>query len=249
MMAHIPSSYLFTPKHGKLTPYRHGRIEELADRSKQVEGEIKKLLTQKNYPCTPALRSFNRGEYQVGLYKGFGKGLKCADLRQDLLYYIQKQRETMSPYLTFWAVYDDPKKMTEDDFEINLWNELSFLTSEDMRGIDWPENKNSNPDDKDFSFCLGGEAFFVVGLHPQSSRIARQFKWPTLIFNLFSQFELLKIQGSFFPAVRNSRARDTKLQGSPNPMAVKHGEVWESIQFSGKENPSSWKCPFRFLKK
>ena len=27
------------------------------------------------------------------------------------------------------------------------------------------------------------------------------------------------------------------------------GDVWESIQYSGRENADSWKCPFHFLKK
>lgn len=244
----IPTSNLFLPQNGTLIPCRNGRLEELSGRSKQVEIEIKKLLSQKNYPCTPALRSFNRGEYQVGLYKKFGSGYHWKELRQDLLFFIKKQKETNSPYLTFWAVYEN-LDMDEVDFEANLWNELSHLTSEELKGIDWPMGDSSNPNDRKFSFCIEGEPFFVVGLHPKASREARKFKWPVLVFNLFSQFELLKIQGVFDSTVKNNRKLDVKFSGSVNPMAKKYGEKWESIQFSGKNNPISWKCPFRFFLK
>ncbi len=248
MMHVIPTSNLFLPKGGKLVPCRNGRLEELSGRSKQVEVEIKNLLSQKNYPCTPALRSFNRGEYQVGLYKKFGTGYNWKELRQDLLFFTKKQKESNSPYLTFWAVYEN-LKMDEVEFEANLWNELSHLTSEELKGIDWPTGASANPNDRNFSFCIGGESFFVVGLHPSTSRPARRFKWPVLVFNLFSQFELLKIHGVFNSTVENNRKLDNKFSGTVNPMAEKYAEKWESIQFSGKNNPSNWKCPFQFVKK
>ena len=44
-------------------------------------------------------------------------------------------------------------------------------------------------------FSLSGTAFFVVGLHPNASRPARQFSSPVLVFNLHAQFERLRADG------------------------------------------------------
>ena len=41
-----------------------------------------------------------------------------------------------------------------------------------------------------------------------------------------------------------NRKRDLAFQGSVNPMVEKYAEKWESVQFSGKNNPPEWKCPF-----
>jgi uncharacterized protein len=95
--------------------------------------------------------------------------------------------------------------------------------------------------------CLGGHAFFVVGVHPQSSRLARRFPFTGIVFNVFDQFEQLEREGRYARTSALSRKRDRALQGSANPMVVAHGDKWEGIQFSGKSNPETWKCPFRFV--
>ena len=50
---------------------------------------------------------------------------------------------------------------------------------------------SADPDNPHFSLSFGGEAFFVVGLHPDASRPARRFARPTMVFNLHDQFETL----------------------------------------------------------
>ena len=70
----------------------------------------------------------------------------------------------------------------EETFEQNLWAELSYLTEED-RDLDWSAKFGSNPLDKGFSFCLGGHAFFVVGVHPRAGGVGRRFSRPALIFS------------------------------------------------------------------
>ena len=48
----------------------------------------------------------------------------------------------------------------------------------DPEGARWADGVSPDPDDAHFSFSVGGRAFFVVGLHPLSSRLARRFRWP-----------------------------------------------------------------------
>lgn len=211
-----------------------------------IEAAIRDFVSEPNYPCIAALRALHRRENEVGIYENFGSGSAGLALRNALGDFLQRQKETGAEYLTYWAIFDGPTEFSEDEFEKNLWFELSSLTSLEQKREDWGSHPDE-PGSKNFSFSLFGEPFFVVGLHPGSSRRGRRFARPALIFNVFRQFEELQRKGAYEPMVRTNRARDLKYDGSVNPMAELHGESWESIQFSGKKNSNAWKCPFRFL--
>ena len=209
--------------------------------------EIRQFVLQKNYPCIAAIKSVNADEFLIGHYEDFGSGKNWRDLRKDLENFIQAQEKTNSTYLTFWAIYSGKNQFTEQEFENRLWNELSHLSSSEQREKDWANVKTSDPQDPGFCLSLNGKAFFVVGLHPQSSRLGRKFSSPALVFNVIEQFENLERQGQYEPMKTLNRKRDILFQGDVNPMVEKHGDKWESIQFSGQTNPDSWKCPFHFM--
>lgn len=239
---------LYKAKNKRLFPLGvPGRSPQNPTLIRQVQDSIVDLVSQKNYPCIAAIKSFHQDEYQVGTYEGFGSGTSWRSLRQDLHSFLNEIKRTNSPYFTFWATYPTEAVLSEDLFEQKMWNELSCLTSEEMKSSDWG-TAPSHPEEQSFGLHLFGENFFVVGLHPNSSRKSRQFPFPTLIFNIFRQFDVLKKENIYDPMVKANRIRDVKFQGSANPMALLHGEKWESIQFSGKNNSSEWKCPFRFMK-
>ena len=103
---------------------------------------------------------------------------------------------------------------------------------------------SGDPDDPHFSLSFGGEAFFVVGLHPNASRPARRFDRPVLVFNLHDQFERLREEGRYERMREAILERDAALAGSINPMLAKHGEVSEARQYSGRIIPDNWTCPF-----
>jgi FPC/CPF motif-containing protein YcgG len=204
------------------------------------------LLQQDNYPCIGALTALRREEVRTGEFSGFGLGRSWRRLRDELEAFVAEQRATRSTYLTYVAGFPGEQTESEEAFEGALWRELSYLTSLEDADRDWG-GADRNPASPDFCFHLNGEKIFVVGLHPLSSRLSRRFPFPAMVFNLFSQFAELQAQGKYGPMVRINRERDRKFQGSANPMAEAHGETWESIQFSGRENPKQWKCPFSFL--
>lgn len=93
---------------------------------------------------------------------------------------------------------------------------------------------------------FGGEAFFVVGLHPGASRPARRFAQPALIFNLHDQFEQLRAEGRYETMREKILRRDEALAGSRNPMLARHGEISEARQYSGRAVDGAWACPFRY---
>jgi FPC/CPF motif-containing protein YcgG len=213
----------------------------------EVVQAMSKLLAQKNYPCVAALKSFHSQDYELGLYEAFGSAQSSLNLAEDLMAYAEKYEKNKSPFFSFFAVFSNIELMTDEEFESKLWKELSGLASRPEFPQVWDPYFSSNPEDKNFCFSLGGRAFFVVGLHQQSARLSRQFKYPTLVFNLYEQFRQLEKSGHFQPMVELNRKRDEKFQGFANPVVVAHGNDWEAIQFSGRENNVEWKCPFSKL--
>ncbi len=219
------------------------------DINQKIENEIITLVTQKNYPCVAAIKSVIEKEYRIGVYRGFGRGQNTLKLAQDLFLFQQEVQSSGSIYLSFWATFPFDVCENESRFEESLWEELSLLAAASGFDSSWDPKVSSDPTTPEFCFSFNGSAFFVVGLHPQSSRLSRRFFCPSLIFNVFSQFDQLADQGQYDSMVKINRKRDIKFQGSVNPMARDFGEVWESIQFSGKNNSPDWKCPFQHLPK
>ena len=101
-----------------------------------------------------------------------------------------------------------------------------------------------DPGHPEFSISFGGEAFFIIGLHPQASRPARRFERPTMIFNLHDQFEKLREEGQYDRLRASILDRDVKIAGDINPMLAQHGEVSAARQYSGRAVGAEWKCPY-----
>ena len=91
---------------------------------------------------------------------------------------------------------------------------------------------------------FGGEAFFVVGLHPHASRPARRFDTPAMVFNLHDQFEQLRATGRYDKLRETIIDRDVALAGSANPMLASHGSISSARQYSGRAVGAEWRCPF-----
>lgn len=135
--------------------------------------------------------------------------------------------------------------VSEAEFERQLWALLQALHDSDKaRGFAWDPEVGKDPGREDFSFSIGGRSFFVVGLHPNASRLARRAPVPCLVFNFHEQFEALKASGKYQSMQTVIRARDVKLQGSVNPVLARFGESSEARQYSGRAVEESWKCPF-----
>jgi len=132
----------------------------------------------------------------------------------------------------------------EHDWEKLLWEQLQSLHELDRQHHAWDASVSSDPEDKTFSFSFAETAFFIVGLHPASSRLARRFAYPTLVFNSHAQFERLRERGQFERLRQVIRVRDYNLQGSLNPNLTDYGEQSEARQYSGRAVEQHWKCPF-----
>lgn len=144
------------------------------------------------------------------------------------------------------AIFEGPLDTDEQRFEALLWSQLQRLHDLDAaRGNPWAADVGRDPDAPDFSLSLGSHPFFVIGLHPGASRIARRFERPALVFNSHRQFEQLRADGRYQKMQAATRERDTALQGSINPNLADFGAAAETRQYSGRKVDPHWACPLR----
>jgi FPC/CPF motif-containing protein YcgG len=163
-----------------------------------------------------------------------------------LLAFVSRFKREPGVFLSFAVLFENPKTLSEVEFEHHLWARLQSLSDKDAwLGLPYDERVQAQPEDHYFSLSFGGEAFFVVGLHPNASRKARRFQVPVLVFNLHQQFDQLRAQGRYDKLRNRIRERDVRYSGSINPMVANHGESSEACQYSGRSVENTWVCPFR----
>jgi uncharacterized protein len=208
-----------------------------------VHAQLRALVLNPAFPCLGARAAFNQRAYRFGMYAGLGSDAATGSLCHDLRAFVAEQPAMDSVFTTFVASFDGPLPRDEQDFERLFWQQASRLAASD--DVAWDTTVSSDPDDPLFSFSFGGRAFFLIGLHPGSSRWARRFAWPTIVFNAHHQFEQLRAAGRYGPLQAAIRGRDTALQGGPNPMLAAFGTASEARQYTGRAVEPDWRCPFR----
>ncbi len=148
-------------------------------------------------------------------------------------------------YASVLALFPHTPVLSDAEFEKFLWARLQALHEIDRRTFSWDSSVSQDPASPDFGFSLGGQAFYVVGMHPQAERISRRMPFPVIAFNAHSQFRRLRANGSYDRVQKATRIRDVDLQGGINPMLADHGVKSEARQYSGRQLPEQWACPFR----
>lgn len=152
-------------------------------------------------------------------------------------------------FSTFVVGFVKSRKMSELDFENALWQRIQALHDLDQVKFRWDPLVSSDPQSPDFSVSVGGKGFYVIGVHPDASRMARRFEYAALVFNLHSQFEQLRADGRYMPLSASIARRDIALSGTRNPMLARHGESSEARQYSGRQTRADWECPFHVAEK
>jgi FPC/CPF motif-containing protein YcgG len=211
-----------------------------------VHAQLRALVLSPDFACLGARAAINQRTYRFGMYGSLGSQEATVSLANDLQVFVDEWNASASQdptgFKAFIASFDGPVPRSEEDFECLLWTQLQCLHQQDHAA--WDPTVTSDPADPAFSFSFAGRAFFVVGLHPGSSRWTRRFAWPTLVFNAHEQFEYLRTQGKFTRFRDAIRERELNLQGSNNPMLTDHGAESEARQYSGRAVEAGWRCPF-----
>ena len=206
---------------------------------------FKQFVQSDTFPCIGAKSAMVRDQLMIAEFGDIDSAAGDINLRRALEEFIE-QLDFESPVVqSFVAIFTGPTQMSETEFERALWNRLQSLHNLDVvEGRGWAESAERDPESAHFSMGLLGEAFFVIGLHPDASRPARRFEFPALVFNSHEQFERLREDGRFEKMKKIIRERDKALAGSVNPMLADFGRGSEAAQYSGREVGPDWKCPF-----
>lgn len=212
------------------------------ERGEKIKEEFKEFIMRDDYPCVMAQVVMKLEQAGFRTYDEFGSSETAEKLLKDLNEYIQNYDFESDNYFSFIAAFPDQQNYSELVFEKLLWKQLQYLHEKDHQP--WDPAVSSDPDNENFSFSAAGKAFYVIGLHPNSSRKARRAPCTALVFNLHSQFEQLRDKDSFETVRDKIRKRDKEFQGSVNPMVEDFGENSEARQYSGRKVEDDWKCPF-----
>ena len=217
----------------------HTPNEPIADTS------LARFIADAAFPCVAAKTALAKGQVTV---------MKAHDLRcpaddsavlAGLYAFVDGYNQRESLFQSLVVIFRGPKELDEAGFESALWSRLQALHDLDAPAFGWDSAASADPDDQKFSLSIAGRAFYVVGLHPRSSRSARQFSQPAIVFNLHDQFERLRERGAYVKMQAVIRQRDLTVNGSVNPMLADFGQHSEARQYSGREVDASWRCPFQ----
>jgi len=217
----------------------------------RAQDDLKSLLfshiADAAFPCVGAKSAMARGTLDVLACDRIDSAWDDLRIHDALLNFAQAQPDDATTLRSFAAVFDGPTDLDEEAFERALWERVQSLSDKDVwRGQSYDSRVSPDPDSPHFSLSFGGEAFFLVGLHPNASRPARRFERPAVVFNLYDQFERLRAAGKYESMREKILTRDEALAGSRNPMLARHGEISEARQYSGRAVEPDWGCPFRY---
>ena len=208
------------------------------------EGDVVRALelmvTHAEFPCLGAKSVFRRGGMAHVVLDDMNDPDVAADLLERLRAFAS-DIEGEKGFHSFIATFRGPVPADEAGFEAALFQLLQRLHDVDQES--WADGVGADPNDPHFAFSAGGTAYFIVGLHPAASRVARRAPLPTLVFNPHDQFEELRAAGRFENMRSTIRRRDIDLQGFVNPMVADHGDSTEALQYSGRRHHAGWQPP------
>ncbi|TQM64579.1 guanitoxin biosynthesis heme-dependent pre-guanitoxin N-hydroxylase GntA [Humibacillus xanthopallidus] len=205
-----------------------------------VGDALEQMVGHPEFPCLGAKSVFRRGSVEHVVLDD----MSGADVPESLLARLgefARDIDGEDGFHSFIATFRGPVPADEAAFERALFELLQRL--HDADDDEWAPGVGSDPNDPHFAFSVGGTAYFIVGLHPAASRVARRAPLPTLVFNPHEQFEQLREEGRFERMRGAIRRRDKDLQGSINPMVADHGEATEAMQYSGRAHGADWEPP------
>ncbi len=215
------------------------------DDQHELVDRLKAFVRAQPFPCIGAKSALARQQMRVIVARDIASSWDDLRIYPTLLDFTAQYRADRKLFQTLAVVFEGPTTLSEAGFEHHLWERVQSLSDKDAwQGHSYDRRVSPDPADKHFSLSFGGEAFFVVGLHPRASRMARRFERPVMVFNLHDQFERLRSDGRYDRLRDTILERDLAYSGTANPMLAAHGKASEARQYSGRAVDPAWACPF-----
>ncbi len=212
----------------------------------QAITEIKDYIQSPDFPCVGAKAALSQSAVTFRVYDKLAGEEGAASLHLDLMEYVASLSPDDPRVQSFVAIFPNNDTSSEIEFEDKLFQQLNSLVDEsEALSLKWNSGVSSDPENPHFSTSIAGHPFFIVGMHPNSSRAARRTPYPVLVFNSNLQFNRLREDGRYDRLKKIIRERELEINGSINPMLDDFGLSSEARQYSGRKLDEDWKCPFR----
>lgn len=227
-----------------MLPLNYNTTEEGS--KKTIIDSFLDFLQDKTFPCVSARAAVAKEKVSCLVVDHIACPKDDHSILHFLYDFVDAYRSSKDVFSSAAIIFEGPLDSTEELFDTLLWKRLQALSNMDAANYAYDQRVDADPASPNFSFSIKEEAFFIIGMHPGSSRAARRFMYPVLVFNPHAQFEELKRKNKY-DTIRNiTRKRDTAYSGSVNPMLDDFGRSSEAKQYTGREYDAEWKCPFTF---
>ena len=214
-----------------------------SEKENELIKEFLQHVRDKGFPCIAAHDAVEKETLKIYAAQHIGCPADDMGILKFLYDFVDQYRGATKGYHSAAILFAEPQHITEDEFEMFLWNRLQAIADLDAKQYSYDERVSPDPSSPQFSFSIKGEAFYIIGLHPANTRMARRLGFPALIFNPHSQFEKLREQNVYHKMQQIVRKRDMEYSGSINPMLSDFGNSSEAMQYSGRHYSPDWKCP------
>ena len=163
------------------------------DNSDPLAEKFCRFISRPGFPCVGAKSALAKKQLQFVVARDIGSAWDDMRIYPALFNFTRRYRARKRLFQSFVVLFRGPQSLTELDYERCLWERIQSLTDKDTwHGQRHDSRVSADPANPHFSLSFGGEAFFVVGLHPGASRPARRFACPAIVFNLHDQFEEMR---------------------------------------------------------
>ena len=219
----------------------------LSDNESDMIAEFRRFINDETYPCVAARAAMARWNIPCVVAGHMACPHDDRKILAFLYDFIKQYRKAPAHLHSATVIFQQPRNAGVETFDTLLWQRLQALSTLDASKFPYDRRVKADPSDANFSFSLGEEAFFIIGLHPASERPARRFRFPALVFNPHAQFELMRKENRYEKMKQIVRKRDKLYSGSINPMLADFGEASEVFQYSGRQYDGEWTCPLRIM--
>jgi len=207
--------------------------------------EYLSFLETKDFPCIAAKAAHEKHLIKCMVADNMACPKDDGAILLFLYDFVDAFRNSTEMYNSAAIIFTGPQIINEGMFDTFLWQRLQALEILDAENYKYDNRVEADPVSAKFSFSIKEEAFYIIGLHAASSRQARRFIYPTLVFNPHAQFEQLRASSKYEAMKSTVRKRDIAFSGSVNPMLDDFGDASEAFQYSGRKYNDDWKCPLK----
>ncbi len=197
------------------------------------------------FPCLAAHSALANGQIRYCIVDHMACPHDDNRILVFLYQFIDELRSNDNSFFSAVVIFTQPESIDEKSFEYLFWSRLQSLADMDAKLYPYDARVDSNIQSPTFSFSLKEEAFYIIGLHAGSSRKARRFAYPAMVFNAHAQFEKLREENHYIKMQDVVRSRDLEYSGSVNPMLSDFGVLSEAFQYTGSQYNMDWKCPLK----